>query len=223
VQLTVREAARRLHVTESTVHRWIRDRGLPAVRFNEQYRLNEVDLQIWAQSHSVPIDPGEPAPGEAAGPSIAAALERGAIHRDVPGADHRQVILAASERLPVAETADRTLLAEVLNARERKGSTAIGGGIAVPHARYPIILPLGLPVLSLSFLRHPVEFGAADGQPVHTLFTLVTPTIRVHLQFLARLALALSGEFGRRVAAHAGDDAILAALRAADQLDPTPT
>jgi excisionase family DNA binding protein len=48
VQLTVHEAAKCLRVPENTIHRWIRDRGLPAVKFNEQYRLNPVDLLVWA-------------------------------------------------------------------------------------------------------------------------------------------------------------------------------
>ena len=80
MQMTVREAAKCLRVPESTVRRWIRDRGLPAVKFHEQYRLNGVDLQVWAQSNQIPIDPEELAareparhrsrpPSSAAGPS----------------------------------------------------------------------------------------------------------------------------------------------------------
>ena len=44
---------------------------------------------------------------------------------------------------------------------------------------------------TLCFLEHPIEFGALDGQPVHTLFTIVSPTIKAHLHLLSRLAFAL--------------------------------
>lgn len=217
MQLTVREAAKLLGVPVSTVHRWIRDRGLPAVLFNEQYRLNAFDLQLWAQVNQVAIDPSELAAREPATQQLATALGLGGIHRDLPGDDRQQVLLAAVGYLPVPVPGDREMLLQILTAREHQGSTAIGNGIAIPHARHPIILAQDQPVLSLCFLRHPVDFGASDGKPVHTLFTMITPTIRVHLQFLARLAFALTTDFGRAVAARADDQAILAALRAAEQ------
>ena len=37
----------------------------------------------------------------------------------------------------------------------------------------------------------PVDFEAIDGQPVHTLFSMVSPTIRGHLGLLAKLSRAL--------------------------------
>jgi PTS system nitrogen regulatory IIA component len=43
----------------------------------------------------------------------------------------------------------------------------------------------------LCFLEKPVEYGAVDGQPVHTIFSLVSPTIKSHLQLLAKLSWAL--------------------------------
>ncbi len=46
-------------------------------------------------------------------------------------------------------------------------------------------------MIALSFLEKPIEFGAVDGKPVYALFTLVCPTVRIHLHLLARLAFAL--------------------------------
>ena len=45
--------------------------------------------------------------------------------------------------------------------------------------------------MTLCFLDQPIEFGSVDGKPVHTLFSLVSPTIRVHLHLLSRLSTAL--------------------------------
>jgi len=218
VQLTIREAATILRVPVATVHRWIRDRGLPAVKFNEQYRLNQVDLLVWAQTNHVLLDPEQLPVKEPTAPTVSGALVRGGIHRHLAGNDRQQVLLAAIAAMPLPNELDRAQLAQMLSAREALGSTSVGNGIAIPHARHPIVLPLGMPLLSLGFLQQPVEFGAQDGVKVHTLFTMITPTIRIHLHFLARLAFALGGDFGRRVAERADDAAILEALRAAEKI-----
>jgi len=47
------------------------------------------------------------------------------------------------------------------------------------------------PMITLCFLEHPVEFDALDGKPVHTLFSMVSPTISAHLNLLSKLAFAL--------------------------------
>jgi len=50
-----------------------------------------------------------------------------------------------------------------------------------------VILPVAKPALSVCFLAQPVEFDAPLGEPVHTLFVLLSPTVRIHLQLLARI------------------------------------
>ncbi len=102
---------------------------------------------------------------------------------------------------------DRSVLCELFLARESAGSTAVGDGIAIPHPRHPVVLPVGRPMLTLCFLERPVDFGAADRQPVHTLFVLVSPTIRAHLRMLARIACALRDEPLRAVLKRRGPPA----------------
>jgi PTS system nitrogen regulatory IIA component len=78
-----------------------------------------------------------------------------------------------------------------LLAREAAGSTAVGDGIAIPHVRQPIAVSGCPAAIALCLLAKPVEFGAADRRAVHTLFTMVSPTIHIHLQLLAKLSSAL--------------------------------
>jgi PTS system nitrogen regulatory IIA component len=85
----------------------------------------------------------------------------------------------------------------VLEAREAMGSTGIGDGIAIPHVRNPIVLHVDRPFVSLALLRHPVEFDAIDGQPVHALFIVVSPTVPVHLRILAQLGFLLRDDLLR--------------------------
>ena len=78
--------------------------------------------------------------------------------------------------------------------------------------------------MTLCFLAQPVDFAAVDGLPVHTLFTIVTPTIKAHLHLLSRLAFALRQPgFSDAIAGRGRDELILAAAEAVDRSIPAPT
>lgn len=66
------------------------------------------------------------------------------------------------------------------------GTTAIGGGIALPHAGNAGVSAPGVSALTL---RRGVDWGAPDGQPVDLLFMIAVPPGQesLHLQILARL------------------------------------
>ena len=97
------------------------------------------------------------------------------------------------------------------------GSTAVGNGIAIPHARHPVVLPVDKPLLNLCFLAEPVDFGAASGERVHTLFVLVSPTVPAHLQMLARVAFLLHNkQFSQALATRTPPGKILLEARRAE-------
>lgn len=193
-KLTVREAAALLNVSEKTVQRWVEQGVLPATRINDQYRINRAELLEWATSRMLHVSPeifAEPESEAGAAPTLDAALRAGGIQYRVPGHDKASVLRAVVDALDLPADVDREFLYEVLLAREALGSTAVGDGIAIPHVRNPIVLHLPQPSVTLSFLEHPVDFLALDGQPVTTLFTLISPTVRAHLHLLSRLAFCL--------------------------------
>src|SRR5438105_1361176 len=170
MDLKIHEVARLLQVDGDEVARWIREKGLPAHELHDQFHINSVELQEWALAHGVRFPPGLMAVNRAAaGPAadLVAALERGGMHRDVAGTN-RDEVLAEVVKLPgVPAAIDRGLLLELLRAREMLASTGLGGGIAVPHPRSPIVLDVAAPpTMLLCFLRQPVDFGAIDGRPV---------------------------------------------------------
>ncbi len=214
MRLTVREAAALLRTTERQVYRWVDDGEIPFERARDQVRFNRTDLLEWATSRRLPIslqafdaglDPDDRAP------SLATALRVGGVHEGVPAKDREDALRAAVERTPMPPAVDRELLLEILVARETTGSTAIGDGIAIPHVRHPVVAAGAAPAVALIYLREPVEFGAPDGKPVHTLFLIVSPTVRTHLQMLAHLARALQdGAFRAALERHAGTDELAA-------------
>ena len=81
-------------------------------------------------------------------------------------------------------------MTEALLDREKLGSTGIGRGVAVPHAKHRSIDRIvGLVGLS----RSGVDFGSIDGEPVYVFFLLLSSREQSaeHLQALERIATVL--------------------------------
>ena len=202
MQLTVRDVAGLLNVSEKTIYRWIKDGSIPAYRINEQYRFHRAELLEWATARKigVSVDIFQEAGGATAQvPSLTEALLAGGIVYRLVGTDTESVLRAAVEAMRLPDEVDREQLLRVLVAREALASTGVGDGIAIPHVRNPIVLHVPRPTITLCFLERPVDFGALDGQPVHCLFTMVSPTVRAHLHLLSRLAFALRDPAFREV------------------------
>lgn len=81
--------------------------------------------------------------------------------------------------------------------REKRGSTGFGHGVAVPHAKSPLVEQITVAV----GVSHPgVEFNALDRQPVHSVFLLLSPEDRPeeHLDAMEAIFGNLSNEQFRR-------------------------
>lgn len=221
MQLTVHQAASYLGVNESTVRRWISQRGLPAHTVNERLHLNAIELWEWATEQGIAVsrrllDQARRRPEDVA--LLSELLVAGGVHHDVGGEGRAAVLREIVKRLPLPAEADRDFLATVLEAREAMGSTGIGDGIAIPHVRNPILLHVAAPFVTLCLLHHPVAFDAIDGKPVHALFTVISPNVPAHLRILAQLCFVLRdkplrGLLERR----AGAEALLSRVRELEQ------
>ena len=224
MQIDVREAARLLAVSEKSIYRWIKNGTLPGYRVSGQYRFNRSELLEWATSRRLNVHPDFFPETREQAPDLAEAIRTGGIHYRVAGADKAGVLASVVALMRLPEEVDRRYLLEVLLSRESLGSTGIGEGIAVPHVRNPIILFSPRPVLTLCFLEQAIDFDSIDGEPVHTLFTLVSPTVRSHLGLLSRLTFALrQSDFRRAIAGQAARDQILAAAVTVDRSVRSPT
>lgn len=218
MQLTVRDVGKFLNVSESTVNRWIKGRGLPARYVGGQYRFHRAELLEWATANQLKVslelfdhfDSEDEAP-----PSLAAALQAGGIFYNLRDTSKEQALRALVGVLPLPDGIDRELLLRLFLAREASASTAIGDGIALPHVRNPIVLHVERPLVTLCFLERPVDFGALDGKPVQILFSLICPTMRSHLQMLARLAHAVHDTMLKQLLVRQGpaEDILASALQ----------
>jgi PTS system nitrogen regulatory IIA component len=219
MKLGVKDAAALLHVSEKTIYRWVSQAKMPFHRVSSQYRFHRSELLEWATSNRMPISPRMmEEPEDAVIPSLAEALQTGGIHYRVEGRDKASVLNSVVSILALPQEVDREFLHQVLLARESLGSTAVGGGIAIPHVRNPITLHVARPLVALCFLEHPIDFQAIDGRPVHTLFTIVSPTIKAHLNLLSKLSFGLrASAFADAVARIGSREQILQAAARLDE------
>ena len=85
----------------------------------------------------------------------------------------RAACLSSSRRKPrpQAGLAADEVVREIAK-REELGSTGVGNGVALPHAR---LTSLKAPFALLARLRHPIDFDAIDGEPVDIVVLLLIP------------------------------------------------
>ncbi len=109
-----------------------------------------------------------------------------AIDVDVP--DRRRALETAAALIGRANGLDSAPIFRALWRREQVGSTALGQGVAIPHARIPgIARPLTLFMRS----RLAMEFDAPDGRLVSNFLFIMVPEggdAEAHLQLLASVA-----------------------------------
>lgn len=78
-------------------------------------------------------------------------------------------------------------------AREEEGTTGVGEGIAIPHAKTDAVIRPGLAAM---VVPEGVDYDAMDGEPVNLIFLIAAPNTEdnVHLEVLSRLSMLLMNE-----------------------------
>ena len=116
------------------------------------------------------------------------------ILEDIPGNTKEEILgnlvdtLVAKGKLPSREPYLSSLIA-----REHLGTTAVGDGIAIPHAR---IKELDALVTALVRFKKGVGFGSLDNSPVHLLFLILAPegSTETHLRAMAKAVSILKDQ-----------------------------
>ncbi len=109
------------------------------------------------------------------------------VSADVAAADKRKLLSdLAYKASPSVDIPPDRILSE-LSKREELGSTGVGGGVALPHARFHQI---GKPFGMLLRLRKPIDFDAVDGKPVDTVCLLLLPETQAGDQLGALACIA---------------------------------
>jgi PTS system nitrogen regulatory IIA component len=143
--------------------------------------------------------------------SLTDLIPEGGVLADLSASGRKQVLHA------LAELAERTLgvdarpVLEAVMERERLGSTGVGEGVAIPHARSPLVDSVyGV----FARLKTPVDFDAIDGRPADLVFMLLAPedSGAEHLKALARVSRLFRRDEVREALRMAPDAAALHAI-----------
>ncbi|OHD55378.1 MAG: hypothetical protein A2014_07180 [Spirochaetes bacterium GWF1_49_6] len=197
MEMKVKDVTALLNVSEKSIYRWIKSDGFPYYRINGQYRFSKAEILEWATENKINVTPQlmhDPAPENMSSYTVSNALKNGGIHYHVEGKTKEEVVYNTVQYMQLPDGMDRETLYQFLIAREKMGTTAVGKGIAIPHVRNPVVLHVDKPSIALCFLDEPVDFDAMDKEPVKILFTLLTPSIQIHLHLLSLLAYMLNHE-----------------------------
>jgi PTS system nitrogen regulatory IIA component len=135
-------------------------------------------------------------------------LSKKAVVTDLKASKKEDILRELIDALIAAgeiEKRHRSKLIEALMARETLGSTAIGQGVGIPHAKSECVKKL-IAVFGLS--RKGVNFDSLDGEPVYIFFLLLAPADSAgpHLKALARVSRLLKDKYFRDSLRQAQDD-----------------
>ena len=106
------------------------------------------------------------------------------------GTSKKQVLEELSKLAEIKLGINSRTLLENLTKREKLGSTAVGNGIAIPHAN---ISSVDRPFVFVSTLVNGLDFNSSDDLPVDIIFLLIAPDNKgsEHLQALALISRLL--------------------------------
>ena len=201
MDLKLKDVAKLLNVSTTTVRRWLEKHRLPAYTLNHQKRFNRHEVEKWlfqhqraedqraeerAEKHPT-SDTGVALPADAKPFSLYRALHKGGVVGTIPGENKEEVIRATMRLIAQQLYLDAEVLTELLLDRERMMPTALNNGIGVPHTR-DFLLSGTQDVVSIAFPSQAIDYGALDQQPVHTLFFLFASDDKRHLHLLAKIA-----------------------------------
>jgi len=179
--LTIEEVAKYLRVSERTVYDWAQKGEIPSGKIGTVWRFKKAEIEQWVNDRLSPnrlksnLNPVQ----------MQAILSPDRIlFLDYPA--KRDALLALAQNLSTAPQVKNSqeLALEILK-REELMSTAIGRGIAIPHARLLSVTDL---VVSVGISRvNIMDFNPLDDEPVRLLF-MIAAAYNQHANYLQTLS-----------------------------------
>jgi len=120
-------------------------------------------------------------------------LSPASINLNLKSADRDSVLSELVDQVPelAEQPAIRQTLLNALREREQLHTTAIGDGIAIPHARNGLVGLVDRSVIVFGRHSPGIHYDAVDSLPARLFFLVIAPTVTQHLAVLARLTLLL--------------------------------
>jgi len=203
--LTIQEVSRMLGADVRRVERMAQRGEIPCQKVGGQFRFNRAEISDWLQQQMggmsrnglAEVDAGMSEQRQAAQdePIVTPLLRAESIAMNLDARTKQSVLrelvaLAQKTGLVVDE---QELLGAVMH-REELCSTAIEGGVAIPHSRRPLAYAIVEPILVVARTTQGIVLGAPDGRLTNLFFLTASLDDRHHLHLLARLCRMLCDE-----------------------------
>ena len=143
---------------------------------------------------------------------IAKLIHRGGIFRNVEGSTPQEIYAKVCKMIDLPEGMSSEQIYKALCAREEILSTAVGNGIALPHARTPIMTSPEDQRICIVYLKNPIDMNAPDEREVSVMFILLTYNSQVHLKILSQLAELFRNSRFRRALGEKADEVVISSL-----------
>ena len=125
------------------------------------------------------------------GIDIVRLINQGGVYSDVEGDDLESVYKNAIDQMNLPEYLDKEEVLSGLISRENMLSTAVGGGVAIPHSSNNLIKNVGEQLVAVVYLKQPLQVQTPDLKPVTTLFIILTMNSYYHMKVIDTLSLLL--------------------------------
>ena len=122
---------------------------------------------------------------------IANLIKAGGVHMDIEGATPPEIYENLSRELDYPDYITPNEFIDSLCQRELILSTAVGNGIAMPHAQSPMAKKTEDQRIAVCYLKRSIDMNAPDGVRVYVMFLLLTSNVQAHLQIISALAKVL--------------------------------
>ncbi|MDP3790959.1 MAG: PTS sugar transporter subunit IIA [Candidatus Omnitrophota bacterium] len=126
---------------------------------------------------------------------LSSLLKESSIELELEGKNKSQVIAElVNMACKAGRIKNKKALADALTEREKLGSTAIGNGVAVPHAKIDGVKQA---VLTFGRSSEGIDFNSLDGEKTYLFFMLISPKedIGAHLKILAKISHLIKDRF----------------------------
>lgn len=198
MNLSVKDVAKLLNISEKTIYRMIKDEMIPCFRVGGQWRFDRREINSWIEDtrqFSYGTDAGKSSDADEESISVTEFLRRGGVYYAVPGDTKEGAILSCLELIKTAiPQVDIEEFFIAVMEREKLCPTSVGQGIAFPHLRLFKEFTAPHSSISLCFLEKPIPFGALDNENVDTLFFIFPKSERRFLRIQAKLLRLLKDE-----------------------------
>ena len=143
---------------------------------------------------------------------LAQLIHRGGVFKNVEGNTPQEIYAKVSKMIDLPAGLTSETVCEALCAREEVLSTAVGNGIALPHARAPIMKSEAEQRICVVYLKNPIDMKAPDEREVFVMFILLAHNSQIHLKVLSSLAALFRDAKFKKALELRSDEAVLSSI-----------